>query len=288
MKTPEAVEIKAFPRAIALAEVAWSQQKLRNWDDFITRMDNQFIRLENMGVKYSKGSFVADLSTQRVNNRNLVVISSETKAMEIRYTIDGSDPTPSSTLYTEPFELIKPGIVKAALFAKGKIAGSVSQREISVHKASGKPVTIIKPYSFKYPGTGDQAMTDGLTGTDAYKSGWQGYEGSDMEFTVDLIQPAKISSIRLNFVKSPSDWVLCPTEVIFSVSMDGKTWKNMETIKFDAISPSLKELKTAAHNFPETEVRYIKVTATSPKVLPEWHEHKGEPCWIFCDEILVE
>jgi hexosaminidase len=288
VKTPEAVEYKAFPRAIALAEVAWSQQDRRSWDDFINRMDNQFPRLDLMGVKYSKGSFIVDFTMMRDKNRNLVVLSSETKGMEIHYTLDGSDPVPSSTSYVEPFELTKSAVVKAALFNKGKIAGSVNQREINVNIASGKPVTIIKPYSFKYPGTGDQAMTDGLTGTNSYKSGWQGYEGADMEFTVDLLQPTKISSLKLGFVKSPADWVLFPSEVVFSISKDGKTWANLEPIKFDSNSPGKKELKAAESKFPETEVRFIKVSAISPKVLPEWHEYKGEPCWIFADELIVE
>jgi len=288
VKSPEAVEFKAFPRAIALAEVAWSQQDRRNWDDFINRMDNQFPRLDNLGVKYSKGSFIVDFTMLRDKNRNLVVLTSETKGMEIRFTTDGSDPVLSSGLYTEPFELTRSGIVKAALFNKGKIAGSVNQREINVNKASGKPVTIIKPYSFKYPGTGDQAMTDGLTGTNAYKSGWQGYEGTDMEFTVDLLQPTKISTIKLNFVKSPGDWVLFPDVVQYSISVDGKTWKMLEVIKFDSSSPGKKEIKSAENKFRETEVRYIKVSATSPKILPDWHEYKGQPCWIFGDELIVE
>lgn len=288
IKTPEGIEFKAFPRAIALAEVAWSQQERRNWDDFINRMDNQFPRLENLGVKYSKGSFIADFTMKRDNNRNLVVLSSETKGMEIRYTIDGSDPVSNSKLYTEPFELFKSAVVKAALFNKGKIAGSVNQREINVNKASGKPVTIVKPYSFKYPGTGDQAMTDGLTGTNAYKSGWQGYEGTDMEFIVDLLKSTKISSVKLNFVKSPADWVLFPEQVQYAFSLDGKSWNNIEPIEFDASSPSKKEMKVAESKFPETEVRFIKVMATSPKKLPEWHEYKGQPCWIFADELIVE
>jgi hexosaminidase len=288
IRTPEAVEYKAFPRAIALAEVAWSQQNRRDWDDFINRMDNQFMRLDLMKVNYSKGSFIADLTTQQYKNRNLVVLTSETKSMEIRYTIDGTDPLNTSALYNQPFELVKTAVVKVALFNKGKIAGSISQREISVNKASGKPVTIIKPYSFKYPGTGDQAMTDGLTGTNSYKSGWQGYEGTDIEFTVDLLQPNKISSLKLNFVKNPADWVLYPTEVVFSISPDGKTWENLESTKFNASTPSEKEIKAAQNNFSEKEVRYIKVTATSPKVLPDWHQYKGKPCWIFADELVVE
>ena len=288
MKTSDVVEYMAFPRAIALAEIAWSQQERRNWDDFINRMDNQFPRLDNLKVNYSKGSFIADFTMKRENDRNLVVLSSETKGMEIRYTIDGSDPVPASALYTEPFELTRSAVVKAALFNKGKIAGSVNEREINVNKASGKPVTIVKPYSFKYPGTGEQAMTDGLTGSNAYKSGWQGYEGTDMAFTVDLLNPTKISSVSVNFVKSPADWVLFPEQVQYAFSSDGKTWQNIEPIKFDASSPSKKEVQAAKSKFPEKEVRYIKVMATSPKILPEWHEYKGQPCWIFADELIVE
>ena len=288
LKIPTDIEYMAFPRAIALAEVAWSQQDRRNWDGFINRLDNQFPRLDYMGVKYSKGSFAVDITTKRDKNRNLVILSSETNKMDLRYTIDGSDPNPGSSLYIEPFDVSKSAVVKASLYGKGKIAGSISQRDINVNKASGKPVTIIKPYSFKYPGTGDQAMTDGLSGTNSFKSGWQGYEGTDIEFTVDLLQLTKISSIKLNFVKSPSDWILFPTEILFSTSLDGNKWKTMESIKFDSTLPSPKEVKSAESKFRETEVRYIKVTATSPKVLPEWHDYRGNPCWIFCDELIVE
>jgi hexosaminidase len=161
-------------------------------------------------------------------------------------------------------------------------------RQLNVNKASGKPVSIIKPYSFKYPGSGEHAMTDGLTGTDSYKSGWQGYEGTDMEFTVDLLQPVKVSSLKINFVRSPGDWVLFPEVVQYSVSADGKTWQNLEPIMFDASSPSKKEIKSAECKFSPVEVQFIKVSAISPKVLPDWHEYKGQPCWIFADELIVE
>jgi hexosaminidase len=288
IKTPEAVEYKAFPRAIALSEVAWSQQENRNWDDFLNRMDYQFQRLDMAGVKYSKGSFTVDITTSRNENRNQVVLSSETKDMEIRYSIDGSDPVTNSNLYDKPFDLSKSANVKAALFKKGKMAGSINQRGISVNKASGKPVTILKPYSFKYPGTGDQAMTDGLTGTNSYKAGWQGYEGCDMEFMVDLLKTTMVSSVKLNFVKNPSDWVLFPYEVIFALSKDGKTWENLPPTQFDANSPSNRQIKAAENKIPETQARYIKVIGISPKTLPEWHDYKGEPCWIFADELIVD
>jgi hexosaminidase len=289
-KTPELVELKTYPRAIALAEVAWSQQERRNWDDFIDRMDNQFPRLQAMGVKYSKGSFVTEISTIRdaANNHNLVNISSETKGMDIRFTTDGSEPAAGSEFFEKPFQITATTIVKSALFRNGKAAGSTTQREILVNKASGKPVTILKPYSFKYPGSGEHAMTDGLCGTSTYKSGWQGYEGSDMEFTVDLLKPEKIHSISLGFVSNPSDWVLFPNEVSFSVSADGRKWEPLKTYTFSQVKGGGRNLQSAKATFAETEVRFVKVSAVSPKVLPDWHEYKGQPCWIFADELVVE
>nr|MCU0239245.1 beta-N-acetylhexosaminidase [Pyrinomonadaceae bacterium] len=46
MKTPEKVEYMAFPRALAIAEVGWSPQENRNYDEFRNRVYAQFERLD--------------------------------------------------------------------------------------------------------------------------------------------------------------------------------------------------------------------------------------------------
>ena len=288
IKTPEKAEYMVFPRAIALAEVAWSPQERRNYDDFLDRMDNQFARLSLMKVNYGKGCFNVDITTTNQDYRNLVVLTSEMKGLEIRYTLDGNNPDINSTLYTSPFELPASATVKAALFKDGKIAGNISECPVSVNKASGKPVTLIKPYSFKYPGTGNQAMTDGLSGSDSYRKGWQGYEGTDMEFSVDLLKPTLIHSLSINFPNNPSSWVLLPATVKYEASVDGITWTTLGTLNFEISPADVKEVKEVRISFPETTVRYIKVSAVSRKVLPSWHAFKDQPCWIFADELVVE
>ena len=45
-----------FPRLCALAEVAWSPQAARNWDDFTRRLQTQFQRFDQLGVNYRKGT----------------------------------------------------------------------------------------------------------------------------------------------------------------------------------------------------------------------------------------
>jgi len=45
-------EYMMFPRACALAEVGWSPQSARNWDDFMRRLQVQAKRFDSMGVNY--------------------------------------------------------------------------------------------------------------------------------------------------------------------------------------------------------------------------------------------
>jgi hexosaminidase len=43
---------QVFPRAIAIAEVGWSAQSLRNWEDFAKRLDGHKPRMKNLGISY--------------------------------------------------------------------------------------------------------------------------------------------------------------------------------------------------------------------------------------------
>ena len=48
------VEYMAFPRAIALAEVIWTPAELKDWDDFLERLQVQFRRLDLLNVNYAR------------------------------------------------------------------------------------------------------------------------------------------------------------------------------------------------------------------------------------------
>jgi hexosaminidase len=50
--TPEHLEYMAFPRACAIAEVVWTPQAEREYDDFEKRLKTHVQRLEVLGVKY--------------------------------------------------------------------------------------------------------------------------------------------------------------------------------------------------------------------------------------------
>jgi len=54
VRTEDRAEYMTFPRAAALAEVAWSPAERIDWKDFSTRLPAQLHRYETLGIRYSQ------------------------------------------------------------------------------------------------------------------------------------------------------------------------------------------------------------------------------------------
>lgn len=57
--TPEHAEYMAYPRALALAEVAWSPREARHWPDFVRRLGEVLRHLDVLEVNYRTPGLVA-------------------------------------------------------------------------------------------------------------------------------------------------------------------------------------------------------------------------------------
>ena len=106
MATTDYVEYMVFPRLLALSEVVWSPKAARDWDGFAARLPAQFRRLDRYGVHY-RIPHVMGLEEDRLtlDDHVTVTLQALTANTEIRYTLDGSDPTASSLRYTGPLTL---------------------------------------------------------------------------------------------------------------------------------------------------------------------------------------
>jgi len=89
---PHFSEYQLYPRMCALAEVGWTPQELRNYADFDGRLERtHFERMWNMGIRFR-------IPAPEVDERGYV--RSPYANMVVRYTFDGSHPTPSSPVVT--------------------------------------------------------------------------------------------------------------------------------------------------------------------------------------------
>jgi len=106
IKTPEHAEYMAYPRALALAEVAWSPKSSRDWTGFLRRLPSQLARLDALGVNYRiPGPTGLEEDQLTLDDRTRLELGSPVQHGEIRYTLDGSDPGPGSDLYAGPVSL---------------------------------------------------------------------------------------------------------------------------------------------------------------------------------------
>lgn len=127
-------EYMLFPRAFALAEIAWTPLDRKDFDDFLVRMDKACQALDKAGVAYHipipeqpGGSCDKLAFTDRIT-----VSFKTTRPMKMVYTLDGSEPTAESAEYTEPLELTESGRIKiACVTAYGKLGPA---RDITVTK----------------------------------------------------------------------------------------------------------------------------------------------------------
>lgn len=292
IKTPERVEYMAFPRIAAISEVVWTPKELKDWDDFIIRMEKQFRRYKLLGINYAKSVYNVNFtSTVDTLNKELIIsLDAEAYQPHIFYTIDGSEPSMDSKVYKKPFTLGRTAVVKAGVFREGKLKGKISKQKFVIHKALGKKVRLAYPYNEEYTGGGDLALVDGIRGTKNIQDvHWQGYEGDNLEALIDLGEITTVNRITAGFLQASDSWIFLPISIEYTLSKDRNEIEAIGFIKNDV--PMNKDgviLKDFTLELPGTRARFVKIKAKNVGVCPEWHRRAGSKAWLFSDEIIVE
>ncbi|AQT67053.1 Beta-N-acetylhexosaminidase [Anaerohalosphaera lusitana] len=100
------VDYLTLPRMAALAEVVWTPEKLRGWEDFAARQSVQYGRYDGAGWHYRVP--VPEVEKKRTADGYMITASSPVAGAEVRYTTDGRYPTPYSDVYGGPVKVDDP------------------------------------------------------------------------------------------------------------------------------------------------------------------------------------
>ena len=118
------VQHAAFPRVAALSEAVWSQPASMSWAGFLERLPAQMQRYQRQGIAAADSAFAVDFQLADGRTAALragmgaVTLGNQTAFGQIRYTLDGSEPTAHSDLYTRPLALELGAVIKAAAFSQ--------------------------------------------------------------------------------------------------------------------------------------------------------------------------
>ena len=279
LPTTYQVEYMAYPRAIALAEVAWSPRQGKNFDDFQRRLQSHYRLLQRLNVNYYRPSayLTIDARPDTVRKQDRIIIESERYKPTIRYTLDGSVPDSTSQLYTGPFYTSGKTEIRAVLFKNGEPGGEICNYTANYHKAIGRKVIYNNPWSNSYPARGKKTLTNGVFGSLTYQDKeWMGFL-KDFDVAVDMGKVQPISSVSLRFMYQPGPGVFLPSSVEIEFSNDGIKFTPIEKLTSKKEPENVKlDFVTYHFNCKEKEARYIRILAPN--------DMNG---FMFVDEVVV-
>lgn len=324
---PADAEYLVFPRLAAVAEVAWSPKGSKDWPGFLARLDAFDEHLDAMGVAYARSMYNLDHRIDSRPDTLLVSISSIRPDVDIRYTVDGSEPSATSPLFTDTLRLTAADFrLKAQLYASGSLPVAISapgllpEREYVIRAATfsgdrqrGQTLTLALDWNkattrsmtclATAPGTVAAALpgadpadsllyrlTNGLRGSDKYTDfEWCGWQGKDVALVVDLGRPQPIRQLILGCITNYGMGVHQPRRIALSVSDDGSTYRSVADRRLSTAEIFREGIRIddQVFDFPDLSGRYIKVELENPGPCPADHTRPDQPTWIYLDEVIV-
>ncbi len=122
-----------FPRAAALSELGWSQEKARDWNGFVERLGAELARYRALGIDYADSAFAPAFEVTDAGRGLLrVALSNQAGAGAIRYTTDEFPLTANSAQYLQPLQFATQGSVslRAATFARAGLELAAARTQV--------------------------------------------------------------------------------------------------------------------------------------------------------------
>lgn len=285
------VQYMELPRLAALCEVQWTDPAKKDFQSFKDRIPALFALYDKLGYNYAKHLSDVDVSYSVDHSRRALKVNCSTiKGNEIRYTLDGNDPTLDSQPYTTPLFLNRDCIIKALSFHNGK-PGQIICDTLSVSKSTFADCTLAQQPWTNYTFAGAQTLVDGLTGTGNYRTGrWLGFYGIPCDATIELPEEQEISEIDFNCCIFSCDGVFDARGVEVYTSDNGKDFTLAASEDYPEMSPD-REFGVSEHSvsFAPVKTKYLRVVIKPEVTIPSWHalgngKIKG---FLFVDEITA-
>ncbi|AUZ54250.1 beta-hexosaminidase [Stenotrophomonas acidaminiphila] len=146
-----AVEHNTFPRLLAVAETGWTPKAGKDYASFLQRLPAWTRRYAALGVGYARTPFRVLLADAPAGHDRATLQLSNPLGYPVRYTLDGSEPTLRSPLYTGPIEAALPVQLRGAAFAGGAALQPADRFEVTAASLRSRGNAQLQPCSAEGP-----------------------------------------------------------------------------------------------------------------------------------------
>jgi hypothetical protein len=208
---------------------------------------------------------------------------------EVRYTLNGKEPTANDLLYTKPLRIKQQTMIKAKAFGKNFLSSEIMQ---ALFIKDGKKISRIdfsKP-SEQYSSTKENILFDNTGGILNIHSGtWLGYNNDTVSITISLHKKEKVSSVLVDMLQDEASWIFLPEQMqvyYYNEKQNSFTLLTKELLSFEKQSTKTTVSKII-HFQQEIVTDKLQLVLFPLKDIPDWHTAKGNHAWLFIDELKV-
>jgi hexosaminidase len=108
-----------WPRAFAIAECVWSPKEKKDWNHFVTKVEDQFKRYDIEQVKYAPSMYDPIFTAQNTNGQLQIELATEIEGLDIYYSFDNSFPDQYYPKYTAPLTPPKDAVMMKVITYRG-------------------------------------------------------------------------------------------------------------------------------------------------------------------------
>lgn len=239
LSTREQREFMIYPRLAALAELAWIQPELKDFNNFSKALPSLLERYDYAGLNYSNAFYsIQDKVVSDGQGGVKLELFCDAPQATIYYTTDGSEPTTSSEVYKSAIFLPKKeAIVRAISVKDGKVMYAPYEQLFVENKAAGKSYILSNDKDEKIQNHLAENLFNRKLGMDKLmeRDDWFSYHENYLTIDIDLEKVTSVSEISVLSVDQEHRSIYSPETVEYQVSLDGNTFNTIGTLNYDQI-----------------------------------------------------
>ncbi len=210
----------------------------------------------------------------------------------IHYNINNLGPTEMDSIYTAPIIIKKnTDLLSARVFGEGFLPSETVWARFYKQGFQIKSVTTPPPHE-QYPGNGKQTLIDGKGGINSYQSNnWMGFQTNETTLFLTLQKAQKVTQVLVHLLQNQDAWIFLPSKIeVYGAKKGTKNWTFLgaQELRNTTVKAQRASCQAIIANIAKPiKVKEIMLKITPLLSIPDWHPGKGNPAWIFLDEIIV-
>lgn len=275
------LEYMAYPRAIALSQVLWCNEKPPYGDFCKVLYNSHYKKLSFLDVNYAKSSQRASIISQ-AHTKGISLKLNSPDTSDIFYTTLQSEVLDQAIKLNlrvgEELIIKRPEkhVIETKIKFESKNTSLTSEMNFTKHHALGVQVNYLTKPNPQY-NYATNLLVDGQNGARPWRGHqWIGFDTSSIVMEITLPEKKKIKALEFSFLESKGSWIYLPREIqVFMMSKRKKKIQSLRNINEEHTRLKIKR-----------RIKKIRIQINTFSKIPAGLPGAGHTPWTFLDEIV--